>query len=234
MLKFYHTQWRPSGFGLQLDFLLGRYPLGIYRHWRTLLDGTDRRWTIPLGQLPFASSGSKISKLHHRYDYQNLDLLVIKLIVLGWLTVAGWIAAFAGASFAASSLIQNLAAETEEHYSPKRWQGTLIYWGLLVSCVGINTVFSSALPYIEVLILILHVLAFFAILLPVVYLSPHVTANKVFSTFLNEGGWSTKTLAFFVGINGNAAAFVGWSSPSECYTRLTQILGTDGAVHVGS
>ena len=65
----------------------------------------------------------------------------------------------------------------------------------------------------EVLILTLHILAFVAIFLPVVYLSPHVTADKVFATFLNEGSWSTMTLAFFVGINGNAAAFVGLSSP---------------------
>lgn len=57
MLKLYHIQRRSSGFGLQRDFLLDRHPLRVHRHWRTLLYGTDRGWTIPLGQLPFASSG---------------------------------------------------------------------------------------------------------------------------------------------------------------------------------
>ena len=233
MLESYHTQWRASGFGLQLDFLLGWCPLRVHRHWRTVLYGADRGWAISLGQPPFAPSGSKISELHHRYECQNLKSLFIISIILGWLTVAGWIAAFAASSFVVSSLIQNLAAEALEDYSPERWQGTLIYWGLLLACVGMNTIFSPALPYIEVLILALHILTFFAILLPVVYLSPHVTADKVFATFLNKGGWSTKTLAVFVGINGNAAAFLGLSPPCHFSTRLIRVLGTDGAVHVG-
>lgn len=152
--------------------------------------------------------------------------------VLGWLTVAGWIGAFAVTSFGVSSLIQNLAAVSQENYSPQRWQGTLIYWGLLLSCMGINTICSVALPYIEVLILVLHILGFAAILLTVGFLSPHVTADKVFATFLNEGDWSTQTLAFFVGISGNAAAFLGLSLPRQQPTKLTYESGTDGAVHV--
>ena len=99
--------------------------------------------------------------------------------------------------------------ETNAHYAATRWQGTLIYWGLLLACVGINTIFSRALPAIEIMILVLHVLGFFAILIPIVYLSPHETAKQVFTTFINNGGWSTQALAVFVGLNGNAAAFIG-------------------------
>lgn len=72
MLKFHHVQWRAGGFGLQLDLLLGRDSLGFHRYWRTVLYGTDRGWTISLGQLPFASTGSKIPELHHRYDIRAL------------------------------------------------------------------------------------------------------------------------------------------------------------------
>ena len=113
--------------GLQLDSLLGGDPLCVHRHWRVILYGTDCGRTISLGQHPFASSGAKIPELHHWYDCHNLDFLVIISSVLGWLTVAGWIAAFAATSFVVSSLIQNLAAEAQENYSPERWQGTLIY-----------------------------------------------------------------------------------------------------------
>ena len=232
MAKSCHVQWRASGFGLQHALLLGRHPLGFYHHWRNVLYGTDRGWTISLGQLPFATSSSKIPKLYHRYECQNHVFMFIILIVLGWLTVAGWIGAFAVTSFGVSSLIQNLAAESQENYSPQRWQGTLIYWGLLLLCMGINTICSAALPYIEVLILVLHILGFAAILLTVAFLSPHVTADEVFATFLNEGGWSTQTLAFFVGISGNAAAFLGLSLSRQQPTKLTYGSGTDGAVHV--
>ena len=75
ILMFHHTQWRAGRFGVQLAFLLGRYSLCVHRHWRTVLRGADRRWTISLGQLPFASSDSKIPQLHYGYDSQNPDFV---------------------------------------------------------------------------------------------------------------------------------------------------------------
>lgn len=78
----------------------------------------------------------------------------------------------------------------------------------------------------------LHILGFLAGLLSVMSPSPHVAADKALTTFLNAGGWSMNTLAFF-GINGNAAAFLGLSPPCHSSTRLAKGLGTDVAVHVG-
>ena len=75
--------------------------------------------------------------------------------------------------------------------------------------VFINTVVSSLLPKIEGLILVLHVLGFFAVLIPLVYMAPHGSASDVFTLFLNEGGWSTQGLSFFVGILGNVFSFLG-------------------------
>ena len=85
-------------------------------------------------------------------------------------------------------------------------------WAVLILCVAINTVLSGILPAIEIFILILHILGFFAIIIPLIYLAPHGDAGYIFSTFFNEGGWSTQALSFFVGLQGNAAAFVGGCS----------------------
>lgn len=79
-----------------------------------------------------------------------------------------------------------------------------------------NTVFSKALPTIEVAVLILHILGFFAIIIPLLYLAPKDSAKDVFTAFQNAGGWSSQTLSFFVGLNGVAVAFVG----------------TDGSIHM--
>ena len=92
---------------------------------------------------------------------------------------------------------------------PLGWQGTLLFWAVLLVCVAINTVLSKALPTIEVLILIFHVLGFFAILIPLIYLAPKDSAAHIFTAFKNEGGWSTQALSFLIGLNGNAVAFVG-------------------------
>jgi hypothetical protein len=80
-------------------------------------------------------------------------------------------------------------------------------------CVFINVFVSGALPTVEVIVLIVHVLGFFGILVPLVYLTPaHNTAKDIFTTFHNKGQWPTQALAFFVGLQGNALAFVGTDS----------------------
>ena len=80
-------------------------------------------------------------------------------------------------------------------------------------CVFINVFVSGALPTIEVIVLVVHVLGFFGILVPLVYLTPaHNTARDIFTTFHNKGQWPTQALAFFVGLQGNALAFVGTDS----------------------
>ena len=98
-------------------------------------------------------------------------------------------------------------------YTREGWHGTLLLWAILLLCVFINIFISGALPTIEVIVLIVHILGFFGILVPLVYLTPtHNSAKQIFTTFHNEGAWSTQTLAFFVGLQGNALAFVGTDS----------------------
>lgn len=97
------------------------------------------------------------------------------------------------------------------------WHGTLLLWATLLLCVFINVFVSEALPTIEVIVLIIHILGFFGILVPLVYLTPsHHAAKEIFTTFYNFGEWQSVGLAFFIGLQGNALAFVG----------------TDSAVHV--
>lgn len=85
----------------------------------------------------------------------------------------------------------------------------MLFWAVLLVCVAMNTIFSRVLPTIEVIVLILHVLGFFAIIIPLLYLAPKDSASSVFTTFQNSGGWSSQTLSFFIGLNGAAVAFVG-------------------------
>lgn len=53
--------------------------------------------------------------------------------------------------------------------------------------MGFKIILRPALPIIGVLILMLHILGFLAALLSVMSPSPHVAADKVFATLLNEG-----------------------------------------------
>jgi choline transport protein len=131
------------------------------------------------------------------------------------LVVVGWQAALAGGGFLCGALIQGLVLMGNPNYVPKPYQETLLFWATILFAVLINTVISRALPKIEGLILIFHVLGFFAILVPLVYMAPHGSASTVFTTFLNEGAWPTQGLSFMVGLVGPIFNFLGICSPDH-------------------
>ena len=54
-------------------------------------------------------------------------------------------------------------------YSPTQWQGTLLYWALMGLAIIVNLYSSTILPKLEFFILALHILGFFAFLIPMVY-----------------------------------------------------------------
>ena len=54
-------------------------------------------------------------------------------------------------------------------YSPTQWQGTLLYWAIMVMAIMVNLFSSTLLPKLEFFILALHILGFFAFLIPMVY-----------------------------------------------------------------
>lgn len=100
-------------------------------------------------------------------------------------------------------------------YNPKLWHGTLLCYAVLLVCIFVNTLAGTKLPRIEIVLLVVYILSFFGIVVPLVYLAPHGNAHDVFVTFVNGGGWSTQGLSFFVGLSGNAFAFLGKSNLTE-------------------
>ena len=79
----------------------------------------------------------------------------------------------------------------------------------MVFTIIMNTIVGRFLPKFEGSILIIHILGFFAILLPLAFLGPHQNAHEVFTTFLNEGNWPTQGLSFMIGLIGSVYTFTG-------------------------
>ena len=127
----------------------------------------------------------------------------------GWLTVIAWEFGQASAAFLGATIIQGLIILNQPTYTPARWQGTLLYYAVLSFMFIINTFLAKWLPKIELVFLCVHIIGFFAILIPLVYLGPHGSAKDVFATFINGGGWSTDGLSFFVGIIASVYTFTG-------------------------
>ena len=145
------------------------------------------------------------------------------LIMKGWLTVLAWQSIVASGGYLSGAMIQGLLILNYPGYVPQQWQGTLLFWAIILVSVFVNAVVSSILPKIEGCIFALHVLGFLAILVVLTYMAPHGTASEVFTLFLNQGDWSTQRLSFMIGLIGMSFSFVGKHLNSE--TKPTQLPG---------
>jgi len=106
-------------------------------------------------------------------------------------------------------MIQGLIVLNYESYEYQRWHGTLLCYAVIAVSLFVNTYLARVLPTIESAILVIHILGFFAILITLVYLTPHKSAKEVFATFGNTAGWSSDGLSFFVGLSTSMFAFIG-------------------------
>ncbi len=138
--------------------------------------------------------------------------------ITGWLTLTGWQATVASGAYLTGTAIQGLILLTHPNYidNIRNWHGTLLFWAVVLLGYVINTAASSLLSRFEGLVLVFHIIGFFAVIFPLAFLSEHSTSDAVFHTFLNLGGWQTQGLSFCVGVIGNVFAFIGG----------------DGAIHV--
>lgn len=107
------------------------------------------------------------------------------------------------------TIIQGLIILNYPDYEPQNFHGALLAWAVIAVCIFVNTVVAGLLPVLEGLILLIHVLGFIAILITLVYLSPHSSAEDVFFRPLNEGNWPSQGLSYLIGFIGNVATFVG-------------------------
>jgi choline transport protein len=130
--------------------------------------------------------------------------------ITGWVTLIGWQATAASSAYLAGTVLQSTILLCNANYSPKPYQAMLLGWAVLAFSVVINTIGSKTLAHFEGVILIVHILGFFAIIIPLVYLAPHHDAS-ILTTFVNSGGWSTQGLSMMVGLPSSVFALVGKS-----------------------
>lgn len=133
--------------------------------------------------------------------------------VTGWLDVIGWWANTAAGVYFGATVTQGLLVLNYPDYVYQQWHGTLLMFAALVVCVLVNSVGAKLLPKVEGLILILHIMGFFAVLIPLVYLAPKKDATYVFATFENSSGWSSAGLTWLIGLMGTNLPFIGTVPP---------------------
>jgi choline transport protein len=151
----------------------------------------------------FANNNTRVAILSPSWCSNFLSYLT------GWITVIAWQTGLASAAFLGGTMIQGLLVLNYETYEWQQWHGTLLFFAIVALSLFLNTYLARVLPKIEAMVLFVHIFGFFCILIPLVYLAPHGTAREVFTTFTNNGGWSSDAVSFFVGLTTSMLAFIG-------------------------
>jgi choline transport protein len=130
--------------------------------------------------------------------------------ITGWVSVLAWMAATATPAFLGATLLQGLFVLNDPTYDYHRFHGTLLYFAIIILAILVNIFLIKFLPYLETVILILHVGLFFALLVPLVYLAPQHSVAFVFTDFQSRGGWDSRGIAWCVGLLTTAFPFTGY------------------------
>lgn len=120
-------------------------------------------------------------------------------------------------------MIQALAVlNYPESYVPQQWHGTFIYWAIILLGVIVNVGFAKWLPKLEGFLFIWHVVGFFAVLIPLVYLGPQTSPSFVFTSTADAGAWPNYGLAFCVGVVVNTFPFVGYDAAAHMSEEIKE------------
>ncbi|KAI8937661.1 hypothetical protein NX059_005363 [Plenodomus lindquistii] len=119
--------------------------------------------------------------------------------LVGWMSVLSWQAGNAADCFLTGTMAQALLVINDSGYEPVRWQGTLFVFAMVLVVYIMNIWGHDLWPRVQNSLMILHVLAFFAVISTLWCLAPHRSARAVFTEFSNDGGWSGIGLSVMIG-----------------------------------
>lgn len=117
----------------------------------------------------------------------------------GWTSTIAWQAGNALGIFIVGSLIQTMILINNENYAFPNWQGTLLACAAMVIAYIGNIYGSRILPYWQIPVFIIHILAYFAFIIPIWVKAPAATHSQVWNDFSNNGGWSSISLSIMIG-----------------------------------
>ncbi|KAF4771459.1 hypothetical protein N7455_007747 [Penicillium solitum] len=138
--------------------------------------------------------------------------------ITGWLCAMGWQCAIVSIAYLAGTIIQGLLVLNNPDYDVQRWHGTLLVIAITLFSIIFNTFLAKRLPFVEVLILILHVCGLFAIIIPLWVLGPRRSAKQVFTEFNNGGDWNSSGTATLVGFSTTITALIGY----DCAVHMSE------------
>lgn len=111
----------------------------------------------------------------------------------------------ASAAYVSATEIQGLVVLNYPDYAYEQWHGTLMTIAVASFAAIFNITLARKLPLIEAMILIIHICAFFGIIVPLWVLAPRANAKQVFTVFSDGGGCGSLSTSALAGITAGAS-----------------------------
>lgn len=104
-------------------------------------------------------------------------------------------------AFLVGTTIQGLIILNNDNYVPHRWHGTLLTWGCLSVPLFFNVFARKALPSLEIIGGIAHIVFLIVVVVVLVVLAPRSSAEFVFKTSVSGlSGWDNYGVSWCIGL----------------------------------
>ena len=97
------------------------------------------------------------------------------------------------------TVIQGLVTVNDQDYNPTAWQGLLLVAVNVAVMYAVNVWGSRVFPFLQNLLLVFHVMSFFAVLIPLWVVPEHNFTQVAFMQYTNYSGYKTRGLSLMVG-----------------------------------
>ena len=150
------------------------------------------------------------------------------------MSTLSWQAGNASGSFLTGTIVQALLVVNYPDYSPTAWQGTLFVFAMVLILFIVNIWGAPVWAGIQNGLMVLHILFFLVVIITLWVMAPHQSAKTVFTSFTNEGGWSSMGLSVMVGQITAIYSLLGTVPFSSCMCYiLTKIRFRCNCPHCG-
>ncbi|GAB7351785.1 hypothetical protein MBLNU459_g2359t1 [Dothideomycetes sp. NU459] len=165
-----------------------------------------------------AMSPTSGGQYHWASEYSPPRIQKLLSYSVGWLCAIGWQVYLAGVCFMVAGIIQGLIELNVEGYVWKDYHGTLLTIAVISTAAVFNLFLAKQLPLLEGILLILHIVGFFAIIIPLWVMAPRANPHDALLHFTNFGGWSSTGLSAMIGLTSPLSVLIGY----DCSVHMSE------------
>ncbi|THX46966.1 amino acid transporter [Aureobasidium pullulans] len=137
---------------------------------------------------------------------------LLSYFVEGWFATIGWQGAAASNPLVLAQHVEALIAFQDPTFEIQGWMTSLLMIAFAAAATVVNIHGIRFLSSLEAVMLALHVVGFFAVLIPLWLVGERSSTQDVFYTFEDNAGWGSVGTACLVGLLGPIMTLIGGDS----------------------